>query len=109
MVGECQGKVWMLSSPSVVAQQWQEKNRTDVTLGSYPAAVRWQNSPDLRGRSKGKYKEQVNSYSETSPPFKIKYFVIYRNFVLFYCIFTFLHCNFIPVNITVIAELTPGQ
>lgn len=49
-------------------------------------AARWQASPELQGGSKGKCKEQADSYSETSPPFKIEYFVIYSNFVLFYCI-----------------------
>lgn len=53
------------------------------------AAMRLQGSPELWGGSKGKCKEQVNSYSETFPPFKIKYFVIYSNFVLFYCILHF--------------------
>lgn len=34
VVVDCQGKAWMLSSSSVLAQQ--EKGQPDVTLGRYP-------------------------------------------------------------------------
>lgn len=72
------------------------------------AAVRWRGSPQLPGGSTGKSEEQVGSHSETFPPFKIKYFLIYIN-SYFIVSRTFLRCSFIPVNVTGVAELSPGQ
>lgn len=52
-------------------------------------AETWQSAPELWGCSKGKCKEQVDSYLETFLHFKIKYFAIYSNFVLFYWVLHF--------------------
>lgn len=57
-------------------------------------AETWQGAPQLYGGSKGRCKEQVSSYLETFPHFKIKYFAIYSNFVLFYCVLRFSALQF---------------
>ena len=71
MPGKGLGVVVIIICPGSAAAG-EEPDRRDP--GQVPwvtgAAVRWQGSPELRGGSKGKCKEQVDSYSETSLPLK---------------------------------------
>lgn len=91
VVVECQGKGLDIVIIICPGSAGEEPARRDP--GQIPcvtgAAVRWQGSPEFQRDSKDRCNQQVNSYSEILPLFKIKFLLIYSNIVSFYCISDF--------------------